>query len=61
MFFSSFLAKAPVFAQLQDELFKVRVQPDHVPDAHRSSWTKGRISSSDSSVDFCQTKVYVLL
>lgn len=55
VFSPPFLAKALVFAQLQDELCKVRVQPDHVPDVHRSSWMRGRTSSSDSSVDFCQT------
>lgn len=30
MFFPLFLAKALVFAQLQDGLFKVRIQPDHL-------------------------------
>lgn len=39
VFFPLFLAKALVFAQLQDGLFKVRIQPDNLPDVHRSPWT----------------------
>lgn len=49
-FFFSFLAKALVFAQLQDALLELRVQPDQVPDANRSSWTMVRTKSSGSVV-----------
>lgn len=50
-----------MFAQLQDGLFKVRIKPDDLPDVHRSPWTRGRISSSDRGIDFCQTLHVILV
>lgn len=61
VFFPLFLAKALVFAQLQDGLFKVRIQPDHLPDVHGSPWTRERTSSSDRGIDFCQTLHVILV
>lgn len=54
-------AKALVFAQLQDGLFKVRIQPNDLPDVHRSPWTRERTSSSDRGIDFCQTLHVILV